>query len=106
MTFYLLEPDLSEQEIAWIDGQIANGRFTSRTAAVLELLGRGLESEPMTAGYINDLDHWRERAAEIRTLAAEMKEEDTKAILVRLAADYDKLAARTAQRAGGIFRRG
>ena len=45
MSPYLLEPALTEQELAWIDEQIANGRFVSRAAAVMDLLGRGLESD-------------------------------------------------------------
>ena len=57
----------------------------------------------MTASHINDPDHWRKRAEEMRALAAEMHEPDTKAIMVRLAADYDKLAERAAQRADGHF---
>jgi Arc/MetJ-type ribon-helix-helix transcriptional regulator len=42
---YLLEPDLTERELAWIDEQIANGRFVSRAAAVMDLLGRGLKPD-------------------------------------------------------------
>jgi len=57
----------------------------------------------MTTNYINDPGHWRKRAGEMRALAADVKEDDAKAIMVRLADDYDKLAARAAQRACGIF---
>src|SRR5262249_16700830 len=98
---YLLKPEFTEPEIAWIDEQVANGRFASRTAAVLELLRRGLESETMPASYINDPDHWRQRAEEMRALAAEMNEEERKTVMLRLAADYDRLAERAAQRADG-----
>lgn len=103
MTRNLLEADLGEAEIAWVDEQIAKGRFASRPAAVLELLRRGLESESMPASYINDPEHWRNRAEEMRALAAEMNEQETKTIMLRLATDYDKLAERAAQRADGHF---
>ncbi len=103
MTSHLLEPDFTGQEITWIDEQVANGRFASRTAAVLELLRRGLECADMPASYINDPDHWRKRAQEMRALAADIEEQDAKAIMLRLADDYDKLALRAAQRADGLL---
>jgi len=102
VTAYLLEPDLTGQEIAWIDAQIAHGRFASRTQAVLELLRRGLGSGDMPASYNNDPKHWRERADEMRALADQVHETDAKEIMLRLAADYEKLARRAAQRANGI----
>ena len=100
---YLLEPDLTEQEIAWIDEQIAGGRFATRAAAVVKLLGRGLEAEIMPASYINDPVHWRKRAEEMRALAGEVEQQEARTIMLRVAADYDRLAARAAQRADGHF---
>jgi hypothetical protein len=47
---------------------------------------------------INDPKHWRARAADMRALAANMKDAETIAIMNRLADDYDKLAERAAQR--------
>jgi hypothetical protein len=55
----------------------------------------------MASGDINDPKHWRDRAAEMRVLADTMKDAETIAIMHRLAADYDKLAERAAQRRNG-----
>lgn len=103
MGSYLVEPALTALEMVWIDQQIAKGRFASRTAAVLGLMGRGLESENMAASSINDPDHWRQRAEEMRALAAEVGDQERKAAMLRLAADYDKLAQRAAERTAGPF---
>ena len=50
---------------------------------------------------INDPLHWHDRAAEMRALAETMRNVETKAIMLRLANDYDKLADRAARRAAG-----
>jgi Arc/MetJ-type ribon-helix-helix transcriptional regulator len=102
MTSYLLESDFAEPEIAWIDEQIARGRFVSRAAAVLELLRRGLESESMPASHINDPDHWHKRAEEMRALARDVQDHEARVVMLRLAADYDKLSQRAARRADGL----
>jgi hypothetical protein len=54
----------------------------------------------MRASY-NNSKHWRDRAAEMRALADTMKSADTAAIMLRLAADYDKLADRADARSKG-----
>jgi hypothetical protein len=52
----------------------------------------------MTKKPISDPKHWHDRAAAMRTLANTMKDAETVAIMNRLADDYDRLAARAAQR--------
>lgn len=53
----------------------------------------------MTIRAIHNPKHWRDRAAELRSLAMVIDDEPTREIMYRLANDYDKLAERTAERA-------
>jgi hypothetical protein len=53
------------------------------------------------ASHINDPEHWRARAEEKRTLAAGINDLDARATMLRIADDYEKLAKRAEQRAGG-----
>ena len=46
----------------------------------------------------NNPQHWYDRAAAMRLLAEEMKAIETKATMLRLADDCDKLADRAAKR--------
>ena len=55
----------------------------------------------MTPNHINDPQHWYDRAAEMRALAETMADARTKAMMLRLADDYDKLADRAAMRVQG-----
>jgi hypothetical protein len=45
--------------------------------------------------------HWRNRAAEMRMLAEEMDDAETKAAMLKLAGEYEKLAARAEMRPNG-----
>jgi len=49
--------------------------------------------------FINDPEHWRQRAEEIRTLVDDMKDEISKRMMLRIAQDYERLAQRAEERA-------
>jgi hypothetical protein len=55
----------------------------------------------MTLSHVNDVKHWRDRAAEMLVPSTMMNDAETRAIMVRLADDYDKLADRAEQRSNG-----
>ena len=47
----------------------------------------------------NDPEYWRKRADEARAVAVQMMDGNTKAIMLSIAQDYEKLAVRAEQRA-------
>ena len=51
--------------------------------------------------HVDDAEHWRERAAQMRVLVTTMKQIEAQAIMARLAEDYDKLADHAELRANG-----
>ena len=53
----------------------------------------------MPNSFINDPQHWHDRAEEARTLADQMSDETSKQMMLRIADDYDRLAERAEQRA-------
>jgi hypothetical protein len=55
-----------------------------------------------SGAFVNDPAHWRDRAEEMRVLAADMKDEHSKATMLRIAADYEKLAKRAEERSSGL----
>jgi hypothetical protein len=52
----------------------------------------------MPASSINDPEHWRARAEEMRRLAEDMKDAATKEMMLRNARDYENLAVRAEER--------
>ena len=55
----------------------------------------------MTTSRVNNPEHWRDRAAEMRALARTVQDLEAIAIMNRLADDYDKLADRAGARSNG-----
>lgn len=53
------------------------------------------------ANYINDPKHWRERTEQMRRAAADTRSDTVRETMLRIAADYDRLAERAMARATG-----
>ena len=84
--------DLSDEETSHpLKADALN--FTGTRLRIPHCFGSYTESV-MRASYVNDSNHLRERAAEMRASSTELKDSNTAAIIMRLAALYDRLADR------------
>jgi hypothetical protein len=54
----------------------------------------------MALNVKNDPEYWRNRAEEARAIAVQMTDAHTKATMLAIAQDYEKLAKRAEQRGG------
>jgi hypothetical protein len=54
-------------------------------------------SNMMFASFINDPEHWLQRAEQMRILADEIHDEQAKKTMLRIANDYGRLAERAEQ---------
>jgi hypothetical protein len=57
-----------------------------------------------SGAFVNDPEHWRRRAEAMRVLAEDMKDDESKATMLRIVADYEKLALRAEERFSGPSR--
>ena len=57
------------------------------------------------AAHLNDPEHWRQRAEESGVLAEQMSDETSKKMMLKIADDYEKLAARAVARLIGETKR-
>jgi hypothetical protein len=53
---------------------------------------------PMPGSYLNDPEHWRFRAKEARAMAEYMTDPASRQMMLDVAADYERLAARSEER--------
>jgi len=75
----------------------ANRAFTRKEVTHSPMLDSNAESA-MRASFVNDSIHLRERAAEMRVSSKELKDNNTAAVIMRLADLYDRLADRAEAR--------
>ena len=54
--------------------------------------------------HVNDPKHWRHRAAEARAMAEGLTDPEAKQRMLKVAADYEKLAKRAEERSAGVPR--
>ena len=81
------------------DGQHVPNWPLGVTVEVLGRPKRGALELPFRS--VDDPKHWRHRAKEMRDLLDELTDGEIRATILRLADEYDKLAARAEERARG-----
>jgi hypothetical protein len=59
------------------------------------------EGFSMPTSFVNNSEHWRKRAAEARQLANSMSDPISRTMMLGIADDYDRLAARAEIRIDG-----
>ena len=69
--------------------------------AGLDFSEDGREIAAMSSSHINDPEHWRQRAQDMRKLAQDVNDSAAKQTMLRIAADYDRLAERASLRSDG-----
>src|SRR5262245_8320204 len=82
---------LSEQE----KQEFVSSLDRNATQIVAELSGEKVSSTEHKSNVANKLDHphfWLWRAEEVRTIADDMKDGEPKAIMLRIAEDYERIA--------------
>jgi hypothetical protein len=55
----------------------------------------------MSASILDDPEHWRQRAKEARSVAEQLTDPTSKAAMLRIAADYERIAEQAQVRAVG-----
>lgn len=55
-----------------------------------------------SGAFVNDPEHWRRRAEEMRVLAEDMKDDYSKTVMLSIVMDYEKLAKRAEERSTGV----
>jgi hypothetical protein len=58
-------------------------------------------AEGPAKSLLNDADHWRKSAADMRAFAGLAKNPESRESFLKIAEEYDKLAARAVKRASG-----
>ena len=56
----------------------------------------------MLSPFLNDPQHWKDRADQMRSLAGDTSDLESRTIMLRLANDYELLAKRAERRAFGL----
>jgi hypothetical protein len=62
---------------------------------------RAQGSEGMRPSILDDPEHWRERAEEARRIANRLSDPASREAMLRIAADYERIAAQAQMRAVG-----